>query len=133
MGLAGLANVLKLEGAKYNIKINVLLPGAATRLTEDIMPPEAFERSKVEYVTPATLYLCSEQCEDTGTYINAGNGGFSRSNIMTGLGVRFDAMPTAEDVQDHWAAITSLDGAQYFPSTAEWGAANAVAPVVKAK
>lgn len=133
MGLAGLANVLKLEGAKYNIKINVLLPGAGTRLTEDVMPPEAFERAKVEYVTPATLYLCSEQCEDTGVYINAGGGSFSRSNIVTGLGVRFDAMPTAEDVQDQWGAISSLDGAEYFPSTAEWGAFNASAPVVKIK
>ncbi|MEE8398203.1 MAG: SDR family oxidoreductase [Desulfobacterales bacterium] len=133
MGLAGLANVLKLEGAKYNIKINVLLPGAATRLTEDVMPPEAFERAKVAYVTPATLYLCSEQCEETGVYINAGGGAFSRSNIVTGLGVRFDAMPTAEDVQDHWAAITSLEGAKYFPSTGEWGVFNAGAPEAKVK
>jgi len=131
MGLAGLANVLKLEGAKYNIKVNVLLPGAGTRMTEDIMPPEAFERAKVEYVTPATLYLCSEQCQETGVYINAGGGHFSRSNIMTGLGARFENMPTAEDIQENWEAITNMDKAQYFPSTAEWSMENAKAPVIK--
>lgn len=131
MGLAGLANVLKLEGAKYNIKVNVLLPGAGTRMTEDVMPPEAFERMKVEYVTPATLYLCSEQCQDSGFYINAGGGNFSRSNIMTGLGVRFEEMPTPEDIQKHWGAITSLENAKYFPSTAEWSMANQKAPVIK--
>jgi len=131
MGLAGMANVLKLEGAKYNIKVNVLLPGAGTRMTEDVMPPEAFERMKVEYVTPATLYLCSEQCQDSGFYINAGGGQFSRSNIMTGLGVRFEAMPTPEDIQKHWGAISSLENAKYFPSTAEWSMANQKAPVIK--
>jgi len=131
MGLAGLANVLKLEGAKYNIKVNVLLPGAGTRMTEDVMPPDAFERMKVEYVTPATLYLCSEQCQDSGFYINAGGGNFSRSNIMTGLGVRFEEMPTPEDIQKHWGAITSLENAKYFPSTAEWSMENQKAPVVK--
>ena len=131
MGLAGLANVLKLEGAKYNIKVNVLLPGAGTRLTEDVMPPEAFERAKVEYVTPATLYLCSEQCEDTGMYINAGGGAFSRSNIVTGLGVKFEQMPTPEEIQEQWGTITSLDDAKYFPSTTDWAIENANAPVIK--
>jgi len=131
MGLAGLANVLKLEGAKYNIKVNVLLPGAGTRMTEDVMPPEAFERAKVEYVTPATLYLCSEQCEDTGVYINAGGGHFSRSNIVSGLGVRFEDMPTPEDIEENWAAISSLDNAKYFPSTAEWSMENMKAPRIK--
>jgi NAD(P)-dependent dehydrogenase (short-subunit alcohol dehydrogenase family) len=131
MGLAGLANVLKLEGAKYNIKVNVLLPGAGTRLTEDVMPPEVFERMKVEYVTPATLYLCSEQCEDSGLYINAGAGRFSRSNIVTGLGVQFEELPSPEDIQANWDAISSLEGAEYFPSTTEWSAFAAKAPAGK--
>jgi len=131
MGLAGLANVLKLEGAKYNIKVNVLLPGAGTRMTEDVMPPEAFERAKVEYVTPATLYFCSEQCEESGVYINAGGGHFSRSNIQTNLGVRFENMPTPEDLQANWDAISNMEGAKYFPSTAEWSMENLKAPVIK--
>lgn len=131
MGIAGLANVLKLEGAKYNIKVNVMLPSAGTRMTEDVMPPEAFESMKVEYVTPAAMYLCSEQCQDTGLYINAMSGYYSRSNIMTGPGVRFEDVPTAEDIMENWEAISSLEGAQYFGQTGEMMGMVMKAPVVK--
>jgi len=57
MGLIGLANVLKLEGEKYNIKTNIIAPIAATRFTEDIFPPDLFEKMKPDYITPAVMYL----------------------------------------------------------------------------
>ncbi|MEE8400005.1 MAG: SDR family oxidoreductase [Desulfobacterales bacterium] len=133
MGLAGLTNVLKLEGAKYNIKVNALMPTAATRLTEDVFSPDAFEKSTVDYVTPAVMYLCSEQCEDTGMYIHAGVGRYSRANIVNGLGVKFDAKPTAEDIRDNWDAISSLEDAEYFPNAIEWASFAEGAPVVKTK
>ena len=46
----GFASTLELEGAKYNIKANVIAPVAASRLTEDVMPPAALEGLKPEYV-----------------------------------------------------------------------------------
>lgn len=39
LGLVGLANVLAIEGERKNIYTNVVVPTAASRLTEDIIPP----------------------------------------------------------------------------------------------
>jgi NAD(P)-dependent dehydrogenase (short-subunit alcohol dehydrogenase family) len=117
MGIVGFANVLKLEGAKYNIKTNVIVPIAGTRLTEDIVPPELFKLMKVDFVTPAVLYMCSEECQDSGVIINAGLGYFSRSAIMTGEGVILSdkkKIPTPEEVMENWGKITSLENPRFF-------------------
>ena len=114
MGIAGLANVLKIEGKKHDIKVNVLLPSAGTRLTEDVMPPDMFKRLGVEYITPVVLYLCSEQCKDTGAYINAFAGYYSRSQIMTGPGITLSELPSPEQIMERWDRIMSLDNAKYY-------------------
>jgi hypothetical protein len=117
MGVIGLANALKLEGAKYNIKANVIAPVAGTRLTENVVPPEIFGRMGPEFVAPAVLYMCSERCQDSGMIINAGLGYFSRSAIMMGQGVilRDDQkVPTPEEVMENWDRITSLDNPKFF-------------------
>ena len=116
-GVVGLANVLKLEGAKNNIKVNVLAPVAATRLTEDILPPPVFEKMKPEYVTPVVLYLCSEQCEDSGTIINAGLGYFSKSAMMTNNGVILsvaDGAPQPEEIMSKWDEITDMGTTKFY-------------------
>jgi len=115
MAVCGLANILKLEGEKYGIKVNCLLPNAATRLTNDVMPSEFLAMATVEKVTPALLYLCSERCQDTGMYINANTGWYTRSNIVTAPGV-FIENATAEDIADNWTKITDLTGAKYYGS-----------------
>jgi NAD(P)-dependent dehydrogenase (short-subunit alcohol dehydrogenase family) len=122
MGVVGLANVLKLEGAKHNIKTNVIAPIAGTRLTEDVVPPEIFKRMKVDFVTPVVLYMCSEQCQDSGLVINAGLGYFSRSAIMTGEGVMLSdgtKVPTPEEIMENWERITSLDNPRFFHNLGE--------------
>lgn len=117
MGLVGLTNVLKIEGEKYNVRINVLAPIAASRLTQDVMPPEFFEKMKPDFVAPAVLYMCSEQCTDSGMIINAALGYFSRSAVLTGPGAILSdgkKIPTPEEVMKSWDKITSLDAPKYF-------------------
>ncbi|MBN2284582.1 MAG: SDR family oxidoreductase [Deltaproteobacteria bacterium] len=121
-GIVGLTNALKLEGAKYNIKVNVLAPVAASRLTEDVLPPDFFERLKPDFVTPAVLYMCAEQCQDTGVIINAALGYYSRSAMLTGPGAILSdgvKIPTPEDVMENWAKITSLENPKLFNQVPE--------------
>ena len=118
LSLVGLMNTLKLEGEKYDIKVNTVAPFAASRLTEGIIPPEVFEKCKPEYVSPMTLYLCSRRCPVTGNIYNAGMGFFSRAAIFTGPGAVVgdqEKMPDADAVQAKIKQISSLKNAkEYF-------------------
>jgi NAD(P)-dependent dehydrogenase (short-subunit alcohol dehydrogenase family) len=112
--MLGLMNVLKQEGQKYNVMVNTIAPVAGTRLTQTVMPQEMVDRLKPDYVVPAVVYLVSKECTDSGLIIEAGAGNFNRAVIVKGPGLRpgMDEIKSAEWVQENWAAITSLEGAE---------------------
>jgi NAD(P)-dependent dehydrogenase (short-subunit alcohol dehydrogenase family) len=86
MGVVGLMNVLQIEGEKNNIRVNALGPGAATRMTEGLITPELLKLMTPEAVTPAALFLVSEEAPRR-TILNATAGGFSRTLIHETEGV----------------------------------------------
>ena len=65
MGIVGLTNVLAIEGAKYNIKANVIAPNAATRMTESLFGEDMANMLTVDNITPLVVFLESEQCDIT--------------------------------------------------------------------
>ena len=122
MGLIGVMNAMKLEGEKYNIQVNTIAPLAASRLTEDILPPDMFDKLKPEYAVPMALFLCSEQCEVTGNIYNAGMGFYNRAAIMTGPGVvpvRDGSIPSIEEVRDAMDEMATLEEGKAFGQLGE--------------
>ncbi len=117
MALVGLTNILRLEGEKYGVKSNVIIPNAATRMSQGAMPPEAFEKLKVHHVTPAVIYLCSEQCRDSGMCINSFGGYVSRSAILTGAGVT--GLFTPEQIMENWDTIVRMEDPRLYNSIPE--------------
>ena len=62
-GIAGFMRCLWLEGLKYGITVNVLAPTATSRLTTDILPEEVQENFPPEAVSPAVVWLCSDEAK----------------------------------------------------------------------
>ena len=127
-GLIGLMNVAKLEGEKYNVMVNCLNPGAATRMTVSVgsMTPEREAAMSPDLVAPAVTYLASDSCTTSGMIINSGGGAFGRAAIVQNERVAL-ANATADDVEAHWNEITSLDNAEVWWSVRETRAAHEAA------
>jgi len=78
--LVGLMKTLHEEGRKYGIRVNAVSPVAATRMTEALLPPGTAELLQPDDVTPAVLYLASEDAP-SGVILTAGAGSYAR--VMT--------------------------------------------------
>ena len=110
MGVIGMMNTLAQEGAKYDIRINALAPTAGTRMTEGLMPEKAFELLTPETVTPAVLYLVSED-SPARTILAAGAGSYAVAKIVETEGRWLpEAEQTPEGIAAHWDEITATAG-----------------------
>lgn len=103
--MAGLMNVLHLEGARDNIRVNTLAPTAATRMTQDLLPEAALDLLKPETITPGVLYLVSED-GPSRTILSAGAGTFAQTRIYETQGHMIKGDITPEAVASNWAAIS---------------------------
>ncbi|MGI4877062.1 MAG: SDR family NAD(P)-dependent oxidoreductase [Janthinobacterium lividum] len=110
LALVGLMKTLSLEGAKYGVRINTIAPIAATRMTEDLLPPEMLAKMGPETVTPAALFLVSDDAP-TNAVITAGAGGFERAyvTLTRGIHVDLDDM-TPETIAARFAEISDREG-----------------------
>ena len=110
LALVGLMKTLALEGAKYNVHVNTIAPLAATRMTEDLMPPAMLEKMGPETVVPAAVYLVAEDAP-TNVILNAGGGGIERAYVTLTRGIHLSAEEmTAETVAARFAEISDRTG-----------------------
>ncbi|MCA3728226.1 MAG: SDR family NAD(P)-dependent oxidoreductase [Phenylobacterium sp.] len=119
LALIGFMNTMKLEGQKNNIHVNAISPVAATRMTENLMPAEVLEKLKPEYVTPAVVYLVSEEAP-TGVILTAGAGAFAQARIYETEGVYLgEGGLSVEEVRDNFARITDPGGQKAYVNGGE--------------
>ena len=114
LGIIGFMNTIRLEGQKNNIHINAISPVAATRMTENLMPPAILEKLKPEYVTPGVVYLASEDAP-TGAILTAGAGAFALTRLYETEGVYLgEGGLSVEEVRDNWSKISDPAGQQAY-------------------
>ena len=111
-GVVGLMNTLSIEGAKNDIRVNCISPTAATRMTEDIMPPEMLQSLDPRWVTPAVLFLASDDAPRR-TIMLAGGGGYAVAKLMEGEGVYLaEDERTPETLAARFDELTDMSNAQ---------------------
>ena len=114
-GMLGLMNVLHQEGAKYNIRVNMLSPTAATRMTEELLPKETLSLLRPESITPGLLTLV---CDDAPSkmIMGAGAGCFAEIKIHETPGISLaDDELTPEDVMAAMDRIRDTTGQVEMP------------------
>ena len=120
-GIAGFMRCLWLEGVKYGITVNVLAPTATSRLTTDILPEEIQENFPPEAVSPAVVWLCTDEAKGISgrQWLVAGNNVSLLSWQLTPIAkASADAEPWAvADIgekilasKDQWPPVNPLRG-----------------------
>ena len=119
LGVVGLMNTLRAEGAKYDIRINALAPVAHTRMTDDLLPDEAKDLLKPEEVTPGVVFLVSKDAPN-GMILTAGAGGYAAARIYETEGVWLEpAERTPETIALRFDEIVDPAGQREYLSGGE--------------
>ena len=120
MAMIGLMNTLKLEGQNKNIFTNSITPVAYTRMTEDLIPEDFGKNLRSEFITPAVIYLASDQAPN-GVTIAAGAGVFSRILIHETMGVSLGMGEdmTPENIHANWDKISDMTEARALQNGGE--------------
>jgi NAD(P)-dependent dehydrogenase (short-subunit alcohol dehydrogenase family) len=118
LALIGLMHTLKIEGMKDNIKVNAICPVAATRMTENLMPPPMLAFLKPEYVTPGVVFLASEEAP-TGVILTAGAGVFSAAEMIETSGVNLGHGANADAIAANWLRISDFSSAKHYVTGSE--------------
>ena len=116
MGMVGMMNVLALEGAKNNVRVNTLAPAAATRMIatipgREIDPENPPAERAPSLVSPAVLYMTSEEAPN-GVIINAGNGKFYRAQVYVNAPIDLGGDATFESLMAESEQLLDMTGAK---------------------
>ncbi len=134
-GMVGLMNVLAEEGRKTDIRVNIISPTAATRMTEELLPKQALDLMRPESITPAVLFLLGENAP-TRTIMGAGAGSFAVIKILESEGINLPRNEwTPDAIAAHFNEIADMSKAKAlegaFQQTQKYVAQAAAAAGIK--
>ena len=113
-GAIGLANVVALEGEPYDVRCNLILPGAVTRMAEGRDTANYPVTMGPDMVAPTVGYLAHESCKLTGEALVSLGGRVARAFIAETRGVYDDAW-TVEGIAERIDAIRDRSQTEVFP------------------
>ncbi|KAF0695667.1 Aste57867_13527 [Aphanomyces stellatus] len=111
--MVGFTKALAKEGARNNIKVNAVAPGAGSSMTATVLPEEVVKQWKPEYVAPTIAFLAHESVPCTGAVFESGGGWVAQVMLTRSEGHFFDLNKelTIDGVAAHWKVITDFDNA----------------------
>lgn len=114
-GMIGFMNALHLEGAKYNIRTNLISPSARTRMTENLgVPEEILKQWTPEAISAAVVYLASEDAPSR-QIVSCVGGGYAVAQMTETDGYYLPPeQQTPEGVAAHWDKISSKDDLKFY-------------------
>jgi (3R)-3-hydroxyacyl-CoA dehydrogenase / 3a,7a,12a-trihydroxy-5b-cholest-24-enoyl-CoA hydratase / enoyl-CoA hydratase 2 len=121
MAIIGLTQTLAQEGSKYNIKANVVVPIAESRMTETVLPKEILSMLEPEHVAPFVSYLCHDDCNVNGNIYEIGGGWYSQVRWQRSAGIKLGkkGYPTnAESIKSAIHSIQDFEQQPTYPTNA---------------
>jgi NAD(P)-dependent dehydrogenase (short-subunit alcohol dehydrogenase family) len=112
-GLIGLSHTAAIEGKDRNVRSNIILPAAVTRMSAGI-DTSKFPPLDPEMVAPAVGWLAHEACTATGEMFVSMGGRVARAWTAESPGV-FRKHWTVEDIATNAAAIRETGQSVIFP------------------
>lgn len=120
LGIVGFSKGIAIEGAKRNIKCNVIAPIAGSRMTETVLPEDLVKSLKPDYVAPFVAYLCSEKCPTSGDVFELGAGWISKLRWQRSKGHFFDLKSfDVKDVHNNFDKICDFSDGATLPTTTQ--------------
>jgi NAD(P)-dependent dehydrogenase (short-subunit alcohol dehydrogenase family) len=125
-GIFGIMRSLAVEIGNADIRVNTILPGAATRMLPAATRAQWDENSGLSepaLVSPMVAYLASRGCASNGHAYSVGGGLFARDAVMQSQGVRFDYRKgvTPEQLADQWEKINDMTNPNCFETAMKCG------------
>lgn len=112
-GLHGLSQTAAIEGQHDNVKSNVIIPAAVTRMSDGI-DTSKFPPMEPEMVAPAVAWLGHESCSISGEMLVAMGGRVARAYVAETPGV-YQPQWTVEDVAREIDTIRDTGTPLLFP------------------